>query len=164
MEEKERFRITDLETANWAFKKIKENEEIIERNDTFAASEKEKIDQWLESENKSNKESIEFFEGLLTEYYMELKEEDPKARLSTPYGKVTSRKRQPKYTFDDNKVLDYLEKENPELITISKKYNKTEMKKILNVTDDFRAVDENGEIVDFVLIQPQSDSITIKTD
>lgn len=164
MEETERFKITDLETANWAFKKIKENEEVIEQNEQFATNEKEKIDRWLESENATHKESINFFEGLLTEYYMELKQEDPKAKISTPYGKVTSRKRQPKYIFDDNKVLDYLEKENPDLITISKKYNKNEIKKILNLTDDYQPVDENGQLVDFVLVQPQDENIIIKTD
>lgn len=160
----EPFKITDLETANWAFKKIKENEEVIEKNEQFAANEKEKIDHWLVSENKSYENNIDYFGGLLKEYYTKLRQADPQAKLSTPHGKVTSRKRQPKYIFDDNKVLDYLEKEKPELITISKKYNKTEIKKILNLTEDFVPVDENGEIVDFVNVQPQEESINIKTE
>lgn len=163
-EEKQPFKINDLETASWAFRKIKENEEAIEKNEQFANNEKEKIDHWLNQENERYHQSVEYFEAILTEYYRELRQEDPKARLSTPYGKVTSRKRQPKYIFDDNKVLDYLENEKPDLITVTKKYNKTEVKKILNLTDDYQPVDDNGEIVDFVLVQPQEESITVKTD
>lgn len=163
-EEKTPFKITDLETANWAFKKLKENEEVIARNKEFTDNEIDKIMQWLEEENKNYEDSINYFQGLLTEYYRELRASDPKAKLSTPYGKVTSRKRQPKFTFDDNETLKYLEKSKPELIATEKKFNKTQVKKILNVTDDNQVVDENGELVNFVIAESQDDSITIKTE
>lgn len=162
--EKAPFKITDLETANWAFKKLKENEEDIARNKEFADNEIDKVMRWLENENRSYEDSIEYFNSLLTEYYRELRTNDPKAKLSTPNGKVTSRRRQPKFTFDEDETFKYLEKEKPELIQTEQKFNKTQVKKLLSVTDDNHVVDENGELVNFVIAEPQDDSITVKTD
>lgn len=160
----EAFKIKDLETANWAFKKLKENEDEINKNKEFADNEINKIMKWLEQENKTYEDSIRYFKGLLTEYYLQLRQDDPEAKLSTPNGRVTSRKRQPKFTFDENETFKYLEKTRPDLIKTEQKFNKTEVKKILSVTDDYKVVDENGELVNFVTVLPQGDSITIKSE
>lgn len=163
-EEQEGFKIDSLAKASWAFRKVKENEEAIEEIENLAGYEKSKIDEWVKSESKKHKDDIRHFKIMLIEYYKTLKEEDPKAKLSTPNGKVTSRKRQPKYEFDEDRTLDYLKENKPELVEVKEKFNKTDVKKELTVTDDYQVVDENGEILDFVKATPQTDSYTIKTE
>jgi len=167
MEEEKRdepFKISNLDEANWAFRKLKENKQAVDQNTELVDNEKQRLDMWLENENKAYEDSINYFEGILIEYYKELRAKDDKAKLSTPHGKVTSRKKQPKYTFDDGETFKYLEREKPELIQTEQKFNKTQVKKLLSVTDDYHVVDENGELVNFVIAEPQEDSITIKTE
>ncbi|MGO2940051.1 MAG: host-nuclease inhibitor Gam family protein [Pseudolactococcus laudensis] len=60
-EEKEKFEVNSLSSADWALRKIKELEADIKQNMDFAESEKIRLEQWLESENNKYKESIEYF-------------------------------------------------------------------------------------------------------
>ena len=60
-EEKEKFEVNSLSSADWALRKIKELEADIKQNMDFAESEKIRLEQWLESENRKYQESIEYF-------------------------------------------------------------------------------------------------------
>lgn len=166
VESEERFKITNLDAANWAFKKIDALNARIKEKQELAEAEKERIVAWLESETKSDLQSIEYFEQILVEYYQELRAADPKAKLSTPYGKVTSRKKQPSWEFDAEKTLEYFKQNNPELVEVKESFNKTQAKKVFNpVLDETGNVaDENGELVEFVKAIPQGDSFTVKVD
>lgn len=163
--EKEAFAINDLETAHWAFKKIAALNSKIKEKEDLATAEVERIKQWLTDETKSDNESISYFESLLVQYYQAERSKDAKFKLSTPHGKVTSRKRQPAWTFDDDATIAYLEANNPDNVEIKKTFNKTEIKKMFKVADDKgTVVDENGEVVPFVSAVPQGDSYTVKAD
>ena len=166
VEEKERFKITDLDTANWGFKKINALNARITEKKQLAEAEIERINSWLESETKADQQSIEYFEHILVEYYQELRADDPKAKLSTPYGKVTSRKKQPSWEFDDAATLEYFKANKPELIEVKESFNKTQAKKVFKPVLDATGsvVDENGEIVGFVKAVPQGDSFSVKVD
>lgn len=161
-----RFKVTDLDTANWAFKKINALNARISEKKKLAQEEIERINAWLESENKTDQQSIEYFEHLLVEYYQELRAADPKAKLSTPYGKVTSRKKQPSWEFDDTAALEYFKSNKPELIEVKESFNKTQAKKVFTpvLNELGSVVDENGEVVDFVKAIPQGDSFSVKAE
>lgn len=166
-EQEETFKIKDLETANWAFKKILALEKKQEENKDLAAKELERINNWLKKENEYVETSISYFDHVLAEYFKEEKKKDSKFKLKTPYGKVTSRKQQPEWTIDNQKAIEYLELEKPELIVIEKKYNKTEFKKLVKLVDSDlgkRAVDQNGEVLKFVKLEERPDSISVKTE
>lgn len=166
VEVEESFKITDLDTANWAFKKIDALNARIKEKQDLAEAEKERIAAWLEAETKSDQQSIEYFEHILVEYYQELRAADPKAKLSTPYGKVTSRKKQPSWEFDADQTLEYFKQNNPELVEVKESFNKTKAKKVFKpiLNEQGHVVDENGEIVEFVKAVPQGDSFTVKVD
>lgn len=165
-QEIERFAVDSLDKANWAFKKISALNARIGEKEELAESEIERVKSWLESESKADKESIEYFEALLVNYYKRLRADDPKAKLSTPYGKVTSRKKQPSWEFDDLETLKYFKTNHPELIEVKESFNKTQAKKVFNpiLNELGSVVDENGEVVEFVKAVPQGDSFSVKAD
>jgi len=163
-DEKERFRISDVETANWAFRKLKAFESKIAENERLAAMETERIKKWLEKETKTDKNSAEFFKGLLIEYYISQKEKDGNFKLKTPYGSVSSRKQPPKWEFNNNAVESLKElglsefirtktEENPDIAAIKKAF------KVI----DGRAVTDGGEIIDGITIADAAPKINVKT-
>lgn len=158
------FKITDLSGADWAFEKLAAIKTRMKEKEALAEEKRYKIDAWLESETAKDKQSAEYFESILVEYYRELRERDPKAKLSTPAGKVTSRKLQPKWDFDEEKALAYFKKSYPEIVAIKESFNKTEAKKLLKPIGGNQVVDENGEMLDFVMVTPQGESYSVKVD
>lgn len=161
------FTIDTPELANWAFKKIKAMQQEIQDKKDFAQREKEKIDAWLEKETTPDQDSINFFENHLIQYYKRLQAEDPKAKLTTPNGKVQSRKRQPKWEFKDEPLIEYLKQTDPDKLETQYKYNKAEMKKQFKILDpekSSKVVDENGELIDFITVTPQEPSYTVKVE
>lgn len=157
--EKEAFKITDLEGANWAFRKIAAYQTKVNEVNKVADQEIERINKWRDQTNKGNKDSISFFEGLVKAYFLELRAADKKAKLSTPFGKVATRKSK-KWVFDDKKVINYLfENGYEDHVKANPTYNKAEFKKIFK-----NGVDQTtGEIVEGVVIEEKED-ISIKLD
>lgn len=162
-EEKTRFRIDSLDSAIWAFRKLKAIDEQEREIKASAKSEIERIKTWEKSELESTGGSKEYFEGLLTEYYVTNKVKDDKFKLSTPYGKVTSRKQQPKWNYEDEKVIDWLKKNNTELIRVKEEVDKANFKKVYKIHGN-KVVTEDGEIIEGVNIEEREPSITIKVE
>lgn len=168
------FEVNSIESATWAFKQISKLEadskiktEVANKEIEEAQERIDKNKEWIEKETKSNNDSIEYFKSLLVAYYRQLRAENPKAKLTTPYGKITSRKAQPTWTFDDEKTISFLRLNAPNLLQEKITYNKTEVKKLFNLIEtgtSIKAVDENGEVIDFANIQPQDDSYSVKTN
>lgn len=157
----DRFKIRDLDAANWAFRKLKAMDEKVKQVTDLASKEIERILEWKENELKQVGRSREFFEGLLIEYFVRQKEMDPKFKISTPYGKVSSRKSQPKWNYEDDRVLKWLKENDKELIRTKEEINKAELKKKYRVMNG-QVVTEDGEIVEGITVAEQPDSISIK--
>ncbi|GIN17485.1 hypothetical protein J32TS2_28410 [Shouchella clausii] len=107
----ERFKITDQESLNWAFRKIAALKTQMEETDAIAAKEIERIHLWAAEQHKPVKQSIEFFESLITQYHMQLLESDPKApkTLKTPHGKSKSTRRKPApVAVNKDKLLEHV--------------------------------------------------------
>lgn len=168
-QESNRFEIQDLDTANWAFRKITAFKKRIQEKEALAKAENERINNWLESATKSDKNSITKFEQMLIAYYQKNREQDGKFKLTTPYGKLTSTSRKPIVTVtDEDKALMFVSKHNPKAVETIYKYNKNELKKLITVVEKengfLTAVNEDGEILDFIGLENQSDSYKVKTE
>ena len=161
-EEKEKFEVNSLSSADWALRKIKELEADIKQNMDFAESEKIRLEQWLESENHKYKESIEYFNGLLSHYLQELRKDNPKAKISTPHGTVSTRKNPKQWTYSDDVLAELEEKEMFEFIRIKKEVDKKELKKVLSATDDGIVVNSDGEVIKGVTVVDGGEVMTIK--
>lgn len=159
-EEKERFKIRDSNSANWAFRKLRALDTKDKETKGLAKAELRRIKEWEEGELKATEGSRSFFESLLMEYYMTEKEKDDEFKLSTPYGKVTSRKQQLKWSYDDERIIESLKKHGAtELVQsqVVEKVDKNNLKSEVEILEN--VVSLNGEIVQGIV--PYEDSNTV---
>lgn len=164
-DEKEQFKVIDLDSSNWVFRRlaaIKIEEDEIKK---LANKEIERINKWEEAELKKTENSKAYLEGLLMAYYMEEKLKDNKFKLSTPYGKVTSRKQQPSYEYNQEKFIKWAEEnEHVDLIRIKKEVDKTATKKAFTINGNQLIDEDTGLIVEGVTVTERPDNITIKVE
>lgn len=158
-EVREGFKIENLEGATWAFRKLRaiQNKEA----DIKAIAEEEiaRVNNWKETELKQYEADKQYFEFLLSEYYKNEKAKDKKFKLSTPYGKVTSRKTA-KWNYENEEALTkYLKDNRPELVRVKEEVNKTELKKVFKDGID----KETGEVLPFVTVE-ETETITVKAE
>jgi len=157
----ERFKIKDLDSSNWVFRKLKAIDESNNEIKELAKKEIERIKGWEKKKLEATEGSKNFFEGLLIEYYVNQRKLDEKFKLSTPYGKVSSRKQQPQWNYEDDKTIEWLEKNNNKLIRIKKEVNKAELKKLYTIHKG-NVVTKDGEIIEGITIENRADTISIK--
>src|SRR5699024_8511341 len=107
--QEEGFKVTDDKKANWVLRKIKENNEQKIKNTEIAEEEIYKIEEWLDQVNQPLERNNDYLQGLLAEYAMQKKQENPKIKsLKLPNGNLQFRKQQPKWNYDDNKLVQSL--------------------------------------------------------
>ena len=158
LETKETFEVRDLQSATWVFRKLREIEEKVDEITAVAIEEKERINDWLFNETKALQQDKEYFEGLLSAYYIQERAKDKRFKLSTPYGKVTTRKNK-KWSYDDEVVKEYIKAENLPYIRIKEELDKTSLKK--EFKDGINPL--TGELVPGITIE-EIESITIKAE
>lgn len=163
-EVKERFKISNLDTANWAMRKINAYKNQQAEVDELAEKELQRINEWKEKEKKKTQRSIEFFESLLTGYLYEQRQIDAKFKVSTPYGSVSTRKQQPKWEIDQENLVAWLKENNKvDLIRTKEEPAIKEIKETFSITG-VNAVDSNtGEVVPGIYILYQQEKVVIKT-
>lgn len=161
--EKESFTVKDDSQANWALRKIKQMNDQIEQNNALAQAEIDKIEQWNQSENEKAQSSIDYFQGLLAEYAMKKKAEDPKFKsLKLPNGRIGFRKQQPKWNYDDETVLEALKKANMnDFINVKESPRKADIKKAFDVAGSQVVCPDTGLIIEGITIEEQPDKFNV---
>lgn len=150
------FKIEDLSSATWCFKKIKDNNDKIKEIKAVAEEQINSIKEWVEKEIKSYDNT--FLEFKLQEYFKSQRDQDKKFKLSTPYGAVTSRKTT-KYNYvDEELVLNYLKENHSAALRIKEEIDKNEFKKIYKDGVNY----ETGEVIPGVEIETV-ENFNIKT-
>ncbi|MCM3454436.1 host-nuclease inhibitor Gam family protein [Heyndrickxia oleronia] len=165
-QEQTQFEITDLDSLNWAFRKLsalKSKEKEIRQ---LANVERDRIDQWEKSELTTIQNSTSFFEGLIQRYHAKKLEDDPKAKtISTPYGKSkTRRSKETPEKVNEDQLLDYvIENDLAEFIQNSVKWaDLKESLKIVEISGEKVVVNDNGQIVPGVTVKPESISYSVE--
>ncbi|MBF2173609.1 host-nuclease inhibitor Gam family protein [Staphylococcus epidermidis] len=160
----ETFKITNLDQANWAFKKLdaiqaKENE-----INQLATQEIERIKEWQNNQTEQLQHNKDYFEHILTEYFKEERQKDAKFKLNTPYGKVTARKGSKVIQIsNEQNVIDQLEHRGfLNYIKVTKKLNQSDIKKDFNVTENGNLIDSNGELLEGIYLFQKPISYTVK--
>ena len=158
-EVREVFSINDLAGATWAFRKLRAIEEKQKEITAIATEEKQRVEEWLSKETKSLNDDKAYFEGLLSAYYIEERAKDKKFKLSTPYGKVTSRKTE-KYIYEDEQaIMDYCNMNELDVIRVKEELDKSAFKKICKGGVN----QETGEVVPGVRVETV-ESISVKAE
>jgi hypothetical protein len=162
-ETKQRFKVEDKEQLNWALRQLSAIDSEKKEINKVADAEMDRILQWQQKEVEVIDNRKAFFEGLIMEYAMNERTKDHKFKsVSSPYGKVTFKKQPPKWKYDDQKLVDYLESVSAlDLIRVKKEPVKTEIKKRFTVLEDGRVLDEDGTVVEGITVEYKDEKIEI---
>lgn len=160
------FEITDINSLNWAFRKLsalKSKEKDIKQ---LANIERDRIAEWERGELSTISNSLEFFENMIAIYHKKQLEADPKAKtISTPYGKSKTRKSsEAPEKQDEEKILQYvIESGFDQFIKNSVKWADLKKSlKIVEISGEKVVVDDNGQIVPGVTVKPESISYSVE--
>lgn len=171
-EKNERFVVKNDSEADWALEKIKELKEEQKEKEELAQERMEPlekkmatIEKWRDLQVKQIQDNIGYFEWLLTEYAMQLKKEDEELKThSLPFGKLKFRKRRPKWNYEDDKLLEFLETTGMGAIRVKKQVDKRALKKIVEIAGDKVVHAETGEVVEGVDIQERGEKFSIDVE
>ena len=158
-ETKEGFKIEKLEGATWAFRKLRAITNKKAEIEAVASEEIARVEAWKKSEVEKYESDTEYFESLISTYFFEERSKDKKFKLSTPYGKVSTRKAS-KWIYEDEEALKQYVKDNEiDAIRIKEELDKTNLK---NICKD-GVNHETGELLPGVTIE-DTETITVKVE
>lgn len=159
---KEKFEVKDFKGAIWCMEKIADLNREIEKKSSVILEEiallEEKIKknrEWLMHETEEIESKKMYFNSLLVQYYREEKEKNPKFKLSTPYGKVYSKKTKKWNYENEEEIKNYLEENAPELLKVKVEIDKKELKKRYPQGINM----ETGEIIPSINIEEEENFI-----
>lgn len=148
------FRITDQGGAIWALRKMKMIETRMAEVKATAKAEVQKIQDWASDEEEKAARSRGYFEALLRDYMLVMKEDDPKLKtVSLPGGKLAFRKQQPEYTYNEEEMLPWAKENLPEAVQIKESILKNPIKEHIK---------ETGEYVPGVTIEERPDKFIVE--
>lgn len=155
------FVVSDLASADWALRKIKQNNARADERIKYAEAEIEKLKAFIANEKSARDNSNAYLESLLWNYLIEKKVEDDKFKIKTVTGTVSTRKTS-KWSYDDEELLKFLKKnEMNDFIRLKEEVNKADLKKAVKVLDSGKVVNSDGEVVEGVTVA-DSVSLSIK--
>ncbi|MDT3392459.1 MAG: host-nuclease inhibitor Gam family protein [Bacillota bacterium] len=160
---KEAFKVTDESSADWVLRKLTALNAEEEANNKLAQQNIDRIEEWRDHKNQSTQQSREYFENLLTAYFNEQRYLDPKFKIDTPNGKVTARKIQPKWNYNDEALVQSLKAADAnELIRIKEEPDKKALKKTAHITESGEVITDDGIKLAGVHVDPISYKTVIK--
>ena len=170
--ENNNFVIDNDSKANWALRKIRHMKQNQKKNKKLAESQIEKIkkeideiNHWLEKENDKIQKNIDFMKTKLKNYAYDLKDENPGLKThNLPFGALKFRKRRPKWNYEDDRLLEFAQKNLKEAIKVKKKVDKRKLKKKSEVVGDKAVLEDTGEIIEGVKVVQRPEKFKIDVD
>ena len=159
--DRERFKIEGDKQAAWAMRKLLALKDKAAENAAIADDERTRIDLWLESVNGKFDSDIAYFTAILVEYATSQRAEADRKTIETPYGSVKSRIGQPKYIYEQNELIEWAAKSQPDLVRVKQEVDLTALKR-LATTPEGSVITEDGEIVPTVFVSPASINYTVE--
>lgn len=165
-ETKQRFQVVDLSSLNWTLRKLAAIEAKKQEVNAMIDSEIARLEDFRKRELKNLIQSDDFLRGLVSEYAIRKRDEDPKFKSEkTPYGSIGFRKQQPKWNYDDEKLIKHLESINYDhLIRTKKEPIKTEIKKLFITLENGQVIDDAGCFVEGIKVEMLPETLDIKVE
>ncbi|ARN92162.1 hypothetical protein AZI11_04175 [Levilactobacillus brevis] len=171
-ESDETFVVDSLSSASWAVNMIRGLNVKDDEVDQSAEQQKEpyqvridEVKQWQADEHDRIQKHREYFENLLADYLFKLREDDPKARVVVPGGKISTRKTPKGLIVNKSQVIDSMVKQGitDELIEFEPKVTQTTLKKFGDIHNG-KFVITSGKYAGMTLPgiepKPQSEKVT----
>jgi hypothetical protein len=166
------FVVDDDNKATWCLRKIRhfkskqdKNRELAEKQINEIKKEIKEVEDWLDDENSKLDNSIEFMESKLYSYAKQLREEDPELKThKLPFGQLQFRSQRPKWKYDNEKLLDFAEKNYRDLIKVKKSVDKRKLKSQAKITGGKVIIEKTGEVIEGVEVIERGEKFKVKTD
>lgn len=146
-----------MQEADKYFRALRGKKDELAIINLYYDAELERLSNWYKEQTQGLAEAIESIENHLKTMFERMIEDNPKAKLSTPYGKVTKRTNT-KWTWNDDKLLQGLkDKGLTEFVKVETKESpmKAEIKKAFTV-DGGKIIDPNGEVFDLAEVSEET--------
>ncbi|MFZ5852292.1 MAG: host-nuclease inhibitor Gam family protein [Actinomycetota bacterium] len=163
---REHFRIADLAQAAWAMRKLRQAQARIDEVKAVADAEIERVQAWAEAAISGHAKDRAYFEGLLVDYALRCREENPKVKsLALPGGRVATRESGGGWTAVDMAALvAWAEARHPDLVEVRKNVPLTAAKRALQAAGDVVVDPDSGEVVPGLAVGPKGITATVTLD
>lgn len=152
----EEFNITDDKTADWAVRKIAEEEAEYERIKTLACEQIDEITKKVETAKKRFENSTEYLRGKLAEYFRSVPHKVTKTteKYALLSGTLTLKKAVKKLKHDAEKLTEWLAANGyTDFIKIEQSPRWGDFKKLLDCSGEVAMIAETGEVVEGVILE-----------
>lgn len=158
------FVIENMDQANYAAKRVKrlrkEQEEITKTGLDQLKSYEEKVREWIEKSTSSLASTEQYYIKLLEEYAKKQLEGSKKKSLKLIEGTIGFKKQQDKYEYEENVLIDFLEKSHPNYIKKTSSIDKASLKKEGTAKDGMLYF--NDTPIPGVTVIPQGETFEVK--
>jgi phage host-nuclease inhibitor protein Gam len=163
---KESFRIIDDAGAVWAMRKLAVQQEQIQTNYDIAERENARIDRWLNKVNAKPQQSADYFTAILIEYARSQRAESGRKSIQLPHGVVKSRVTNSKIKVEDVELFIKWAETNSleDLVRIKKEPAVSDFKTVFEISGDKAVHVATGEIVEGVIIAPESINFSVEPE
>ncbi|KRN01439.1 hypothetical protein FD13_GL001032 [Levilactobacillus senmaizukei DSM 21775 = NBRC 103853] len=158
------FEVNDLKSATWVMRKLRALDTKDAETNATANEQIASINDWRDKQLADNDNNRGFLQGYLGAYLDKLREEDPKARIETPYGSVSTRKTPAGVQWVDKDVLESLESQSlSDFIRVKKEPDKKAIKAQFKFVEG-HYINADGQELKGAIEKPSHISLVVKTD
>lgn len=153
--QKEGFAVNDDNKADWALKRIKENQAKIDEISELYEQQTLRLVHWRNEEMDKLIKNNEALESMIMPYAAAKLEKSRHKSFKLPNGKCGFRSVPPKFIMDEEKLLKFAESSVPNVVKVKKSVDWAALKKLVENNNGKAVMIETGEIVDGVKVEVQ---------
>lgn len=155
---REPFVVDDDSKADWAMRKLASIRRKQADNKAIFDRELQRVTDWLQKVNTDLERDAEWFEANLRPYALQERSKDRKS-IVLPHGTIKTVAGRVKFDIEDEtKLIEWAEKNAPELVRVKKEVDKKALG-ALNQSED-KVISTQGEIVPAVKVVPAEISVS----
>jgi len=160
-----RFALSNDDEALWAMRSLAQAQRRIDEVKRQAQIELDRINRWVQLNTEQNSNTVEYFENLLKDYLVAVRENEADGRksLDFPDGSIASRITQPKVAVEDAEAfLAWAEVNHPEWIRVKREADVSTIKKVVDFDGDAVVDPSTGDTIAGLSHTEGGISVTVK--
>jgi hypothetical protein len=162
-EVRESFKVTGLETLDWALRKLAEIEAERAGIRDFVLERIGRLEKFAADQDGPLAREADYFRGLAVAYALQQRAADPRCKsVAAPHGTVSTRESGGSWSASDEAVAWALFA-HPELVETTSRLKVADAKRLPGVrVDAGQVVDATGEIIPGIVVSPKVVTATVK--
>ena len=145
--ERERWVCDNDRKAAWAIRVLRGIRENIAANNSMAADEISRIEQWRDDVNKPLVDDSAYFVAVLTQYALQQRADADRKSIKLPHGVLKTREGSVEWAIDPEAFIAWATVSAPDLLKVEVSAKLGEAKKALRIVGVDPVVGDDGEIV-----------------